>query len=148
MYSLKNSTENSQKLLNFGKPKALFGSVLRAKSLAWLAFYEKVQLGSDCLIKNLGSACQKVGPEPTLTANLIYIQPLSKILVHSTYLQMTSKPWWMLINTDYHRCLIFETKEAECKIWFEHPTIDAIKTIHRLNPIGNIWKDRRVFTIS
>jgi len=37
MYSLKRSTENSQKLLNFERPKAQFGSVLKAKSSARLA---------------------------------------------------------------------------------------------------------------
>ena len=41
MYSLKRSTENSQKLLNFGKLKARFALVLKAKSSAWLAFSEK-----------------------------------------------------------------------------------------------------------
>ena len=68
MYYLKESTKNSQKLLNFGKPKARFGSVLKAKTAAWLAFSEK-KLGSAHLVKKLGSARQKVGSDPTLINN-------------------------------------------------------------------------------
>ena len=46
--SLKKSAENSQKLLNFEKPKPRFGSVLKAKSSAWLCmpFLKKARLGS------------------------------------------------------------------------------------------------------
>ena len=47
LYSLKNLTENSQKLLNFGKLKARFSSVLNAKSTVQLSspFLKKARLG-------------------------------------------------------------------------------------------------------
>ena len=80
LYSLKKSTENSQILLNFEKPKARFGLVLKAKSSARLSspFLKKARLGSACLIKKLGSARQKVGSDPTLVDRCVLIWPTSK----------------------------------------------------------------------
>ena len=62
-------------MLNFGKPKARFGLVLKAKSLAWLGspFLKKAWLGSARLIKKLGLACQKVGLDPTLITALRFL---------------------------------------------------------------------------
>ena len=80
MYSLKKSTENSQKLFNFEKRKARFGSVLKAKSSARLAFSEKssarlafsekssARLALSKSLARLGSPKSRLGPKTSFDA--------------------------------------------------------------------------------
>ena len=92
MYSLKKSTENRQKLLNFGKQTARFDSVLKAKSSA------RQKVGLDpTLLASEQALSSKVLPAYFLSANLLQfssccfaVDSSRLMILKLTYLLFTS----------------------------------------------------------